>query len=424
MAGSRPSGDLVEEMPAPAAAAVAKGATKALGRMLAARAARGGKGGGGQGPGLAGGLILALVAVPCLMVVALVLLVGVLGGVQQKSCSPAGGGSLPGDFSGPGSLGGVGGTGISRPLVERVRASSQAGRRITPGQYNSTAYGPPWGGIQGAGIATSGGLPIRGGSPRWYMIAVDPAFIGHGSFVYLWPNPFGWKGPFLAADTGGAIKSRRIDFYDWRGRATQLRWGGRNVRASAKPIAAAGGGAPSAQNVSAPIEQGAGSAGCAAGAGGEAGSLSAPGPKGPVTLAPGADRAGTRTKQVLLDFLARVAGVANRRLIITTGTNHSQFSSSGNVSDHWSGMAADLGSVANKFPNGGGAGTTIAAAALRTAGIPEGRALSLAQSGGGHSVCYRGWRVQVIWRTGGHFDHDHIGLHRGCSSKGVQTFQI
>ena len=57
------------------------------------------------------------------------------------------------------------------------------------------------------------------------MVAVDPALIGHGQLVYLWPNPFGWRGPFLAADTGGAIQGRRIDFYDWRGRAHPARLG-------------------------------------------------------------------------------------------------------------------------------------------------------------------------------------------------------
>ena len=57
------------------------------------------------------------------------------------------------------------------------------------------------------------------------MIAVDPALIGHGQLVYLWPNPFGWRGPFLAADTGSAIQGRRIDFYDWRGRAHPARLG-------------------------------------------------------------------------------------------------------------------------------------------------------------------------------------------------------
>ncbi len=359
--------------------------------------------------------------VPPGLVLGLVLLVSMLGGAAEQSCSPTGGGPLPGDFSGPGSLGGVGGTGISRPLVAKVRAGSpHAGPRMTPGRYLSTAYGPPWGGIQGNGIATSGGLPIAGGAPRWYMVAADPTYLQHGNFVYIWPNPFGWKGTFFVADTGGAILSRRVDFYDWRGRATQYRWGTRSVDVSARPIAATGGGAPDASTIE-PVAQGPGAIGCDSAA---AGSLAVPGAKGKVVLAPGADRPGMPTQRPVLDFLARVAGVVGHKLIITTGSNHSQFTSGGSVSDHWVGLAADLGSVANGFAINGEGGTRIAAASLRAAGVPERRAWQLARSGGGHDVCYRGWRIQTIWRTGDHYDHDHIGLRRGCSFTGVRSFQI
>lgn len=252
--------------------------------------------------------------------------------------------------------------------VPRTRAAGSP-----PGRYTSTAYGPPWGGIQGAGISTSGGLPIAGGAPRWYMIAVSPRLIGHGTFVYVWPNPFGWKGPFFAADTGAAIVGNRIDFYDWRGRASQYRWGLRSVELSESPLAASGGGAPS-PSAPGPVERGPGSADCQAG-----GSLALPGAKGRVVLAPGADRPGIPSKKVLLNFLARVAGVAGRRLIVSTGSNHSQYSSSGNVSDHWVGMAADLGSAANDFPINGRDGTRIAAAAVRAARVPEHEAWNVAR---------------------------------------------
>jgi 3D (Asp-Asp-Asp) domain-containing protein len=407
-------------MAAPGAAPAATEVAKLAGRAAAIRAARCCRGGQGGGPGWGTGLLLLLVIVPAGLGLGLVLLAGLLGGAQRQACSP-GGGPLPGDFSGPGSLGGVGGTGISRPLVEQVRAGSPyAGSRITPGRYGTTAYGPPWGGIQGAGISTSGGLPMRGGAPRWYMIAVSPSLISHGTFVYIWPNPFGWKGPFFAADTGGAIVGNRIDFYDWRGRASQLRWGLRDAQVSARPIAATGGGAPK-QLATQPIAAGPGSVDCKGAAGG---SLAVPGAKGKVTVAPGADRPGVPTKRPVLDFLARVAGIAGRPLVVTTGSNHSQYTSSGYVSDHWIGMAADLGSTANGFEVNGEGGTRIAAAALHAAGVPEREAWRLARAGGGHDVCFQGWRVQVIWRTGDHYDHDHIGLRRGCSFAGVETFQI
>jgi len=405
-------------VPAPAVAPAASKVASAIAKTGAARTATRGGGDDGQGPGT--GLVLLLLLIPVALVVGVVVLVSMLGGAAQQSCSPTGS-PLPGDFSGPGSLGEVGGTGISRPLVDQVRTGSPyAGTRVTPGRYDSTAYGPPWGGIQGAGISTSGGLPIAGGAPRWYMVAADPAYLQHGNFVYIWPNPFGWKGPFLVADTGGAILSRRIDIYDWRGWAMQYRWGTRTVEVSARPIAATGGGAPGTAVIE-PIAQGPGSLGCDSAV---AGSLAVPGPKGKVVLAPGADRPGVPTQRPVFDFLARVAGVTGSELIITTGSNHSQFTSAGSVSDHFVGLAADLGSVANGFTISGEGGTRIAAASLRSAGVPEEQAWTLARSGGGHDVCYRSWRVQTIWLTGDHTDHVHIGLRRGCSFSGVRTFQI
>src|SRR5688500_940524 len=157
-------------MPAPAVTPAASKAAAALARTAPTPLPpRRGDDDFGSGGGLA---VLVLVCVG--LALGVVLLASLLGGTAQRSCSVAGG-QVPGDFGGPGSLGGVGGTGVSRPLVERLRAGSPyAGPRVTPGAYVSTAYGPPWGGIQGMGIATSGGLPISGGAPRWYMLAADP----------------------------------------------------------------------------------------------------------------------------------------------------------------------------------------------------------------------------------------------------------
>ena len=163
-----------------------------------------------------------LVLVPLLLIVGFVLTVLLL--LQPPPSSACGPGSDP---AGPatGNLGGVSGTGISAADLATVRSSPlAAGNRFREGIFRSTSYGPPWGGIQGAGIATAAGLRINGGAPRKYMVATDPAVISSGQWLYIWPNPFQWRGPFLAADTGGAINGRHIDIYDWRGRSFQLQW--------------------------------------------------------------------------------------------------------------------------------------------------------------------------------------------------------
>lgn len=136
-----------------------------------------------------------------------------------------------------GALGGIAGTGITRAELRRVRADRAP--RVTSGAYRTTSYGPPWGGIQGTGTATAGGLTLNGGAPRKYFVAVDPALVSYGSWLYIWPNPFRWRGAFLAADTGGAIRGRRIDFYDWRGRRHQNAWGTRAANVSTRPNAQA-----------------------------------------------------------------------------------------------------------------------------------------------------------------------------------------
>lgn len=98
--------------------------------------------------------------------------------------------------------------------------------------FTATAYGPPWGGIQGQGV-TATGIDLTK-APARYVVAVDPSVIKLGSKLKIWPNPFGDPNiVFTAGDTGGAIKGNRIDFYDWRGRKTQVGWGVRAVKVTA-----------------------------------------------------------------------------------------------------------------------------------------------------------------------------------------------
>lgn len=114
-------------------------------------------------------------------------------------------------------------------LEQRVRRETRkhSDRRYATGGWLATAYGPPWGGIEGGG-QTATGIDLHN-APHKYIIAVDPSVIPLHSNVKVWPNPFGYTGTFAAEDTGGAIKGNRVDIYDWMGRANQDAWGRRGV---------------------------------------------------------------------------------------------------------------------------------------------------------------------------------------------------
>lgn len=112
-----------------------------------------------------------------------------------------------------------------------LRERSWRHRGSLIGTFGGTAYGPPWGGIEGGGI-TATGVKLPGwvtGRPI-YIIAVDPSVIRLGSRVHVWPNPHGYKGCWDAEDTGGAIVGSRLDFLDMMGRSHQNNWGHRPVR--------------------------------------------------------------------------------------------------------------------------------------------------------------------------------------------------
>jgi len=114
-------------------------------------------------------------------------------------------------------------------------AESAPGRS---GSWLATAYGPPWGGIQGDGI-TATGLNLSA-APAVFEVAVDPSVIALRSYVHVQPNPFGTSSAFYAGDTGGAIIGKHIDIYDWRGRVSQDAWGQRTVTVTAAPDPGAG----------------------------------------------------------------------------------------------------------------------------------------------------------------------------------------
>lgn len=125
---------------------------------------------------------------------------------------------------------------------------------------------------------------------------------------------------------------------------------------------------------------------------------------GNISFSPGADRAGVKTQAGVKALLAAIAGKAGRTLVVGTGTNHNQMTTSGNVSDHWSGHAVDV-------PASGEALTRLGREALVTAGMPWSQAKNI--NGGLFNLTYRGKRAQIIFNTnigGNHYNHLHVGL--------------
>lgn len=148
------------------------------------------------------------------------------------------------------------------------------------------------------------------------------------------------------------------------------------------------------------------------GCSGDAG-LSFGGPAGKVTIAPGADRLGVSVQPIVLKYVAAMAGLAGRPIVISTGTNHSQYTVDGNVSDHWDGHAADLGMAANGGTDDGPVGDTLMTACLVLAGVPPDKAHAQAVAGGLYTLEHDGLRIQCIWKTnegGNHHNHVHVGV--------------
>ena len=127
-----------------------------------------------------------------------------------------------------------------------------------------------------------------------------------------------------------------------------------------------------------------------------------------VTIASGANRPGATLSTKLLSLLNQVAAVYGGTIKVTCGTNHNQYTTDGNISDHWAGNGADI-AVAIDSPTG----DAIAAAALEVAGAPHDDALRMARRGGLYNRNHGGHRIQIIWKTnqgGNHHNHVHIGI--------------
>lgn len=125
------------------------------------------------------------------------------------------------------------------------------------------------------------------------------------------------------------------------------------------------------------------------------------GKRGKVRISPTADRPGAHTKRGTIRFAKKVAGRYGHPLTVGTGTNHSRTTTSGNVSEHWSGHAVDI-------PLSGAALTRAGRAALIAAGMPKAQARKA--KGGIYNV----GNHQIIFNTtqgGNHWNHLHISTH-------------
>ena len=144
------------------------------------------------------------------------------------------------------------------------------------------------------------------------------------------------------------------------------------------------------------------------------------GRRGSVTISPNANLPGRGMQRPVLDFLGLMAGLMGTPVGVTTGTNHDQYTTNGNTSDHYAGNAADLG-IGGDIRLGEGSahkGNVYASAALQVCGFSKKEADRMALSGQGLDFSrHFSWaghdRIQIGWRTevgGNHWNHVHVGV--------------
>lgn len=119
-----------------------------------------------------------------------------------------------------------------------------------------------------------------------------------------------------------------------------------------------------------------------------------------VTIGKGADRPGVQTHPEVTSFVAEIAHELGHPLTVGTGTNHSEMTVDGNVSDHWEGWADDI-------PLTGKALIRAGQVALIVAGADP--AWARQQTGGLFNVNGH----QIIFNThegGDHTNHLHVSV--------------
>lgn len=134
---------------------------------------------------------------------------------------------------------------------------------------------------------------------------------------------------------------------------------------------------------------------------------------GQVIVLAGANKPGQPISDMTLNFVGKMADHIGKPIKITTGTNHNKFTASGNISDHFSGHAADIGMFANGGTDDSPVGDRIMAAGCLLAGDSRQGARDKARTGGLFTFTHGNERIQCIWKTnegGNHHNHVHIGV--------------
>jgi len=134
---------------------------------------------------------------------------------------------------------------------------------------------------------------------------------------------------------------------------------------------------------------------------------------GQVIIAAGANFPGQPIQAMTLEFIAGMAATIGKPITVTTGTNHKKMTSSGNISDHFTGHAVDIGMFANGGTDDSPVGDRIMEAACLLAGDSMVGASAKARGGGLFNFNHNNQRIQCIWKTkigGNHHNHVHVGV--------------
>lgn len=129
---------------------------------------------------------------------------------------------------------------------------------------------------------------------------------------------------------------------------------------------------------------------------------------GPGVNTPTDSRNARRMDNIIIGLVHEVAGTFGKSLTIGTGVNHSYLTTTGNVSEHSLGQAADIPMYGDEL-------TKLGRAALKAFGYANwqtanGGLYNINISRSGVSM-----RVQIIFNTntgGDHYNHLHVGYHK------------